>query len=348
MSNLFELIDKLSINHSLEKEEYLALLKGFNSELQSYAAQKAVSVTKSVYGNKIFIRGLIEISNFCKNDCYYCGIRRSNKKAQRYRLTKHEIISCCKEGYRLGFRTFVMQAGEDSHLTDDFLIEIITEIKSLYPDCAVTLSLGERTKESYQRLFCSGADRYLLRHETANEKHYSLLHPESMSYKNRIECLYNLKEIGYQVGCGIMVGSPYQTLENIANDLKFIEEFSPDMYGIGPYITHNDTPFKNMESGSVELTLFLLSLVRLMKPNILLPATTALGTLSQDGREKGILSGANVVMPNLSPLNVREKYALYNNKIATGSESAQQLHLLKNNLKSIGYEIAIHRGDIIK
>ena len=344
-NELIKLIDKLEKEHSLTVGEYQKLIENLDSELMSYSAEKAREQCKKHYGKDIYIRGLIEISSFCKNDCYYCGIRKSNSNCSRYRLTKDEILECCKEGYDLGFRTFVLQGGEDGHYTDALLCEIIGEIKRLYKDCAVTLSLGERSEESYRRLFDAGADRYLLRHETASKEHYVMLHPESLSFERRMECLYNLKEIGYQVGCGFMVGSPCQTAEYLAEDLKFIGEFSPHMCGIGPFLTHKDTPFKDEKNGSAELTLFLLSLIRLIKPTILLPATTALGTLLEDGRERGILSGANVVMPNLSPLSVRKKYMLYDNKIATGQESAQCVDDLRERMKAIGYNVVISRGD---
>ncbi|MBQ7295301.1 MAG: [Clostridia bacterium] len=344
-NELFNLIDKLEKEQSLTLGEYQKLIENYDSELSLYSAEKARKAAEKYYGKKVYVRGLIEISNFCKNDCYYCGIRKSNKSCQRYRLTKEDILACCKEGYALGFRTFVMQGGEDAYYSDEILCDIIREIKSLYPDCAVTLSLGERTKESYQALYNAGADRYLLRHETATKEHYEKLHPHALSFDERMRCLRDLKDIGYQVGCGFMVGSPYQTAEHLARDLKFIEEFSPHMCGIGPFITHKDTPFAGEKSGSADLTVFLLSLIRLIKPNILLPATTALGTIDGKGRERGVLAGANVVMPNLSPLSVRKKYMLYDNKIATGQESAQCVEELKGRMKDIGYEVAISRGD---
>ncbi len=344
-NELFNLIDRLEKQHSLTLGEYQQLIENYDADLAEYTAEKARKVCDIHYGKDIYIRGLIEISNYCKNDCYYCGIRKSNGHCSRYRLSKEEILECCREGYALGFRTFVMQGGEDGHYTDELLCNIVSEIKSRYPDCAITLSLGERSYESCKKLKNAGADRYLLRHETADEAHYRKLHPKDLSFKRRMECLYNLKEIGYQVGCGFMVGSPYQTEENLAKDLKLIEEFSPHMCGIGPFIRHKDTPFKDEKSGSVELTLFLLSLIRLIKPTILLPATTALGTLSTDGRERGVLAGANVVMPNLSPLSVRKKYMLYDNKIATGQESAQCVDELRQRMKAIGYDVVTHRGD---
>ncbi len=344
--NSHKLLDKLSNTQSLSFDEYKFLVENFNSENAAYAAKLAVDKRQAIYGNSVFIRGLIEISNICKNDCYYCGIRCSNKNADRYRLEKKDILSCCDLGYSMGFRTFVMQGGEDPYFTDEIMCDIVSSIKEKYPDSAVTLSLGERSKESYKKLFDAGADRYLLRHETADSSHYRKLHPENLSLENRMECLKNLKEIGFQVGCGFMVGSPYQTSDNLAKDLKFVESFKPDMCGIGPFIPHKDTPFKDFCAGNADLTCYLLSIVRLIHPQVLLPATTALGTLSNNGRERGILSGANVVMPNLSPEDTRKKYELYNNKLSTGAESANGLEALRKNLNDIGYEIVISRGDI--
>ena len=346
-----EIITRLETNHSLSKEEYIFLLEEFlhgnkADEISSTLKEKAVAVRKSIYGNSVFIRGLIEFTNYCKNDCFYCGIRHSNTKSNRYRLTEDEILQCTDEGYQLGFRTFVLQGGEDPFFTDEKLCSIISKIKNSHPDCAITLSIGERSLESYRVLRKAGADRYLLRHETASEEHYKKLHPESQSYKNRINCLKNLRSNGYTVGCGFMVGSPFQTVENLAEDLIFIQEFQPEMCGIGPFISHKDTPFADYPAGSAELTCFLLSIIRLIKPNILLPATTALGTVAPNGREKGILSGANVIMPNLSPVSVRKDYSLYNGKICTGEESAQCIACLKRRIESTSYEIVIDRGDI--
>lgn len=345
---LFSVADKLINNHSLTLEEYEQLVSGYYKGLGDYIKANAVKVRKDVYGNQVFVRGLVEISNICKNNCFYCGIRGENYYCRRYRLTPKEIMDCCIEGYELGFRTFVLQGGEDSFYTDEILCHLISNIKKIFPDCAVTLSLGERSKESYQKLFDAGADRYLLRHEAADKELYEKLHPAKMSHKNRIECLKNLKEIGYQTGCGFMVGAPYQTAKHIAKDLKFIEEFKPDMCGIGPFIPHRDTVFAKENAGSAELTCYLLSIIRLIHPNILLPATTALGTVADDGREKGILSGANVVMPNLSPLRVRKKYELYDNKISTGVEGAQQRKELEKRMEKIGYQVVTAKGDIKK
>lgn len=345
---LFSLIEKLKDKHGLTVEEYQELIEGYTPELAEYAATEAVKIRQQIYGNKVYIRGLIEISNICKNDCFYCGIRKSNPNCDRYRLTKEEILECCKEGYELGFRTFVMQGGEDGYFNDDILCDIVFCIRQRFLDCAITLSMGERTKESYRKLYEAGANRYLLRHETADKGHYGKLHPSSMSFENRIRCLKDLKEIGYQAGCGFMVGSPYQKAGFLAKDLKFIEEFRPDMCGIGPFIPHKDTIFKGEKAGSVEMTCYLLSLIRLIHPSILLPATTALGTLDEKGREKGVLSGANVVMPNLSPLSVRKKYELYDHKLSTGQESAQGLEELKKRMRSISYEVVCERGDIIE
>ena len=344
--NAFEIIDRLEKTGGADLYEYRFLVENMSRETALYAAEKAVKVRKSIYGNKIFVRGLIEISNICKNDCLYCGIRRSNQNVSRYRLTDEEILSCCEEGERLGFMTFVLQGGEDRYFSDGVLCGIVRKIKEKHKNCAVTLSMGERSRKSYELLREAGADRYLLRHETADREHYKMLHPESMSYDNRMECLKNLKELGFQTGCGFMVGSPYQTAEMIAKDLKFIEEFSPEMCGIGPFIPHKDTPFADKAAGTAELTCYLLSIIRLIKPNILLPATTALGTVSDNGREMGILSGANVLMPNLSPVSVRKKYELYDNKICTGEESAQCKGCLESRMKKIGYEIVSSRGDI--
>lgn len=347
-NSILNLLDKLNQSRSLTLEEYEALILGYSPEVAEYAAKLAVEERKKVYGTDIYIRGLIEVSNICKNDCYYCGIRRSNKKCERYRLNKEDILECAAEGYELGFRTFVMQGGEDAKFTDEFLVEVIKSLKSLYPDCAITLSLGERSKESYKALRQAGADRYLLRHETADKEHYQKLHPKELSFENRMECLKNLKETGFQVGCGFMVGSPWQTAKNLAKDLKFIEDFRPAMCGIGPFLTHSDTPFKDMPSGSFELTLYLLSIIRLIDPTLLLPATTALGTIHPKGRELGILAGANVVMPNLSPLSVRKKYMLYNNKANTGDEAAESVKNLAKSIKAIGYTVVTARGDRIK
>lgn len=343
---LLKIGQKLIGTGSLLTTEYEFLIDNRNEEITELLKNEAVKKRKEIYGNTVFIRGLIEISNICKNDCFYCGIRASNKECDRYRLTKDEILSCCDEGYSLGFRTFVMQGGEDLHFADEVLCDIIGEIKKKYPDCAITLSLGERSFESYKKLYDAGADRYLLRHETADEEHYKKLHPEKMNYKTRMECLKNLKKIGFQTGCGFMVGSPHQTTENLAKDLKFIEEFSPEMCGIGPFIPHKATKFRDCPSGDVELTCYLLSIIRLIKPTILLPATTALGSAEQGGRERGILCGANVIMPNLSPHSVRKKYELYNNKLISGNESAQEIENLKNSMKNIGYKIIVDKGDI--
>ena len=345
---MFELIEKLERENSLSLEEYKYLIDNRDDESACLLREKADKARRRVYGNKVFIRSLIEISNICKNDCLYCGIRKGNRSCQRYRLSEEDILTCCKEGYGLGFRTFVMQGGEDGFFTDEVMCSIIRKIKKSYPDCAVTLSLGERSEESYRRLFEAGADRYLLRHETADKEHYGKLHPKELSFENRMECLRNLKKIGFQTGCGFMVESPFQTSEQLAKDLKFVEEFSPEMCGIGPFIPHNETVFRDEKAGSCELTCYLLSIVRLIKPTILLPSTTALGTIDKEGREKGILSGGNVVMPNLSPLSVRKKYMLYDGKISTDEEAAENLMRLKEKIRAIGFEVVTERGDFIK
>lgn len=342
---LINSIQKLTNQKPLTHDEFVALLEENSPQLRKTLSEKADLIRRRYFGNRIYIRGLIEFSNYCKNDCFYCGIRHSNHHSNRYRLTKEEILSCCEQGYYLGFRTFVLQSGEDPYFTDKRMTDIVSSIRKTYPDCAITLSLGERSKKSFENLFKSGADRYLLRHETADEKHYRLLHPDSMSFQNRMQCLKNLKNIGYQTGCGFMVGSPYQTLQTLARDLLFIQEFRPHMVGIGPFISHIDTPFSEKKNGTLEDTLLLISILRLMQPNLLLPATTALGTIAPNGRELGILAGANVVMPNLSPVTVRKDYSLYDNKICTGDESAQCIQCMKRRMKNINFEISIDRGD---
>lgn len=345
---LLSLIEILAEKHSLTLSDYEYLIENRCTEAADLLAERADAVRKEIYGNAVFVRGLIEISNICKNDCLYCGIRRSNRDCDRYRLTPEQILSCADEGYALGFRTFVLQGGEDGYYTDALLCDIIRSIKEKYPACAVTLSLGERSYESYRQLYLAGADRYLLRHETADREHYRKLHPEELSFNHRMQRLRWLREIGYQVGCGFMVGSPYQTNATLAKDLKFIETFQPDMCGIGPFIPHKNTPFREEPAGTVELTCYLLSIIRLIHPPVLLPSTTALGTIDPLGREKGIQAGANVVMPNLSPVSVRKKYELYDNKICTGEESAQCKNCLNRRMHSIGYEIMTDRGDIRK
>ena len=339
------IIEALCRDHSLTEADYRALIDARTPELADRLAALARETTRGVYGDGVFIRGLIEVGNACQNDCLYCGIRKSNKNCSRYRLTEQEILECCREGYALGFRTFVLQGGEGLYPIDT-LAATVTKIKRTYPDCALTLSLGEMSRESYKRLRECGADRYLLRHETADPLHYRKLHPEDMLFENRMRCLRDLKELAYQVGCGFMVGSPYQTSRELAKDLKFIEEFSPDMCGIGPFIPQRDTPFGTMPAGTVELTCYLLSIIRLISPTVLLPATTALATLDQNGRQRGLLSGANVVMPNLSPASVRKKYALYDNKRSDGSEAAECLSSLKAEIEAVDLHVVVGRGDV--
>ena len=345
MNKVKNLINQLNKKHFLSIDEWYQVIQGQNEEIIKYAGEIARKAREPYYGNKVFIRGLIEFTNYCKNNCYYCGIQRKNKKVHRYRLTIKEIMDCCKEGYQLGFRTFVLQGGEDPYYSDDKVVKIITSIKSKYPDCAVTLSIGEKPRESYLRYKEAGADRYLLRHETANENHYRKLHPVELSLSNRKECLYTLKELGYQVGAGFMVGSPYQTIESLVEDMIFLKDLNPHMVGIGPFIPHHDTVFAKEAAGSMDQTLYFLSLIRIMMPEVLLPATTALATIDSLGREKGMQAGANVVMPNLSPDMFRKDYLLYDNKLATGEESAQSYQILEKRMKKIGYEIVFDRGD---
>ena len=331
----------------LSREQWKILLEGRTKERQEVLAHKAVSICSRIYGKQVFVRGLIEFTNYCKNNCYYCGIRRGNGKAERYRLTENEILSCCRSGFAMGFRTFVLQGGEDSYFTADKLAAIVRVIKKEFPQCAVTLSVGELEPEDYRKLREAGADRYLLRHETANPSHYRRLHPPELSLDHRLSCLAFIKELGFQTGAGFMVGSPGQTTDTLIDDLLFLARLQPQMVGIGPFIPHSDTPFGDEAPGSLDLTLYLLSLIRILLPGVLLPATTALGTIARDGREAGILAGANVVMPNLSPGEVRQKYQLYNNKICTGKEAAECLGELRASLAAIGYSVAIDRGDYI-
>lgn len=345
MTDTGTLVEQLHSTQHLTGAQWQTLLEKHTPEDALLVASLARETAQAHFGRTVYIRGLIEFTNYCKNDCFYCGIRRSNRHAQRYRLSQDEILACCKEGYSLGFRTFVLQGGEDGGISDAALCRIISAIKALYPDCAVTLSVGEREHAVYQSFFDAGADRFLLRHETADPAHYRLLHPAPLSLEHRKECLWDLKSIGFQVGAGFMVGSPGQRFETLAKDLLFLQELQPHMVGIGPFLPHCDTPLRDCAPGSTALTLFLLSCVRLMLPYVLLPATTALGTAASDGREQGILAGANVVMPNLSPLSVRKKYMLYDNKICTGDESAQAVAHLKQSLAAIGYALSVDRGD---
>lgn len=342
----FDTIERLADERNLSDAELKEILETdrFDSELYLSADKKR----REIYGDEVYIRGLIEFTNYCKNNCYYCGIRAGNKNARRYRLTKEQILDCCEEGFKLGFRTFVLQGGEDPYYTDNIICDIVAEIRSRFPDCAITLSIGEKSKESYKAYFDSGANRYLLRHETANTEHFNKLHPKELSLERRKQCLYDLKEIGYQVGSGFMVGSPYQTTDTIIEDLRFLKELNPDMIGIGPFLTHKQTPFAEFENGSLPLTLRLISILRLMFPYALIPATTALGTITPNGRELGLKAGANVVMPNLSPVGVRKLYELYENKICTGEEAAQCKGCLERRVSSAGYKIVTSVGNVKK
>lgn len=340
-----QLIDQLARDRDLPDEALLSLIRCETPETEEYLAQTAAAVRQKHYGKDVYIRGLIEFTNYCKNDCLYCGIRRSNQKAQRYRLSEEDILECCRHGYELGFRTFVLQGGEDPYFTRERMVRIVSSIKQKFPDCALTLSVGEKSREEYEAYFAAGADRYLLRHETACPCHYAKLHPAELTLAERMRCISDLKEIGFQTGIGFMVGSPFQTPQNILQDLRYIQSLRPEMVGIGPFIPHKDTPFCDEPAGTARQTLRLLAIIRLMLPTVLLPATTALGTVSGDGRVRGMQFGANVVMPNLSPLSVRKKYMLYDNKIATGEEAAESVHLLRKTMSAIGYQVVTARGD---
>ena len=337
------LVETLYRTRNLSDAELSALIttEQFAPELFRRADERR----REFYGIDVYLRGLIELTNYCKNDCYYCGIRCGNTHLDRYRLTLDEVLDCCKTGYELGYRTFVLQGGEDPFFHDERLLEIVSEVRKRHQDCAITLSLGERSRESYQRLFDAGANRYLLRHETADALHYAELHPASMSLEHRKECLWHLKEIGYEVGTGFMVGSPFQTTEHLIADLRFLQELKPSMIGIGPFLVHRETPFNRYSSGSLTLTLRLLAVLRLMFPYALIPATTALGTIDPLGREMGLRAGANVVMPNLSPVVVRKKYELYDNKICTDEEAAECRHCLEQRVAGAGYKIVTHIGN---
>ncbi len=337
--------------NSAGKQELSDTLRYFCGEVppeeQTVLTVLANELRERYYARKVYFRGLIEFSSYCRNDCYYCGLCASNKNAVRYRLTAEEILDCCRVGHDLGFRTFVLQSGEDVHFTDGRLCSLVSKIKERFPDCAVTLSVGERSHQSYKRLFDAGADRYLLRHETADGAHYAMLHPAGLSLKNRKRCLYDLKGIGYQVGAGFMVDSPFQTFDTLAEDFMFLRELKPHMIGIGPFIPQKDTRFRDYRASSPGRTLILLSLIRIMLPKVLLPATTALGTVDPLGREKGLKAGANVVMPNLSPAKHRKDYALYDNKICTGEEAAECLHCLSRRIASAGFTPDFSRGDYV-
>lgn len=343
-----EYIRRLEREHRLSEADWCALLSHATEEDRRFAAERAREITTSAFGRSIYFRGIVEFTNYCKNDCLYCGIRRSNQAVSRYRLSAEDILQCCDEGYFCGFRTFVLQGGEDPYFTDARMCEIISAIKARYPDCALTLSIGERSRASYQAMYDAGADRYLLRHESADPVHYASLHPAALSLENRMRCLRDLREIGYQTGCGCMVGTPGQRPEHLARDMLFLQEFRPEMVGIGPFIPHGETPFRDQPAGSTETTLFLLSLCRIMLPQVLLPATTALGTLEQDGRKAGVLAGCNVIMPNLSPMTVRKKYMLYDNKAGTDITAAQGISLLRQQMEEIGYTVVVGRGDFPK
>ena len=343
-----EIIDRLASGDRLNREEWMVLLDSLNDDEREYLHSKAAATAVQHYGNGVFVRALIEISSYCKNNCNYCGIRASNTNAQRYRLTKDEILECCKDGAELGFNTFVMQGGEDPKQNDEWVTDVVKTIRAAYPDKAITLSVGERSAEAYKAFRDAGADRFLLRHETRNDEHYAYLHPANMSSENRRRCLFTLKELGYQTGSGMMIGSPGQTVEHLYEDIKFLEELEPQMIGVGPFLPATNTPFESRNPGTVEQTILMVSLLRLRFPKALLPATTALATLCPNGMERAILAGANVVMPNVSPVEQRKKYSIYDNKKSTGAESAQQMQLLQQRLNAIGYHIDYGRGDFKK
>lgn len=345
MPDATDMLERFAAKGDTDRDGFAALIRAYGPALSEQAARLARERTEAVFGDRVYVRGLIEISNFCRNDCNYCGLRRGNQTLARYRLTRDEILARCRTGYELGFRTFVLQGGEDAAFSDPFLLDLVQAIRAAHPDAAITLSLGERSRASYQALFAAGANRYLLRHETADPKHYAALHPAPLSLADRLRSLRDLREIGYQTGCGFMVGSPFQTPETLAADLEFIRSFQPQMVGIGPFLPHAQTPFAGFPAGDLGLTLFMVSLTRLLLPRALLPATTALGALDPEGREKGLLAGANVLMPNLSPPDVRSKYQLYDRKPATAGDTVERLEELRGKLLALGRRIVMDRGD---
>jgi len=340
-----ELIDKLNSEHALLHEEWGQIFDTWDAYDLQYAARLANCISLERFGRKIYFRGIIEFTNVCKNDCYYCGIRAGNSNCARYRLDEEDILKCCADGYAHGFRTFVLQGGEDPYYTKEKICGIVHRITEEYPDCAVTMSIGELDRDFYQALYDAGARRYLLRHETADAEHYASLHPAGMALESRMRCLKDLKEIGFQTGCGIMVGSPYQTSEHLAKDMEFMTEFQPEMVGLGPFIPHKDTPFRDEPAGSVDKTLLVIALTRILLPDALIPSTTALGTAEAEGRQKGVLAGCNVVMPNLSPMEVRKKYMLYDGKVGTDMSAEAGIRTLRAQMEEIGYEVVVTRGD---
>ncbi len=339
--------EKLLSGEKLTEDEWVLAIECRDRSFDDLIREKASSIRDSIYGRKVYCRGLIEFTSYCRNDCLYCGLRRSSADALRYRLTPDLILDTVDHGYEAGFRTFVLQGGEDRYFDDERLSLIVRSIKEMHPDAAVTLSVGERSTESYRRLKEAGADRYLLRHETADSEHYSHLHPADMSRENRIRCLHDLKELGYQTGAGMMVGSPGSSSRTLARDMVFLTDLRPEMVGIGPFIPHSSTPFRNEKRGSVELTLRMLSLVRIALPHAMIPSTTALATASSDGQLQGILHGANVIMPDITPQEERGKYMIYDGKKITDEEAGENLERIAESMRSIGYELSMERGDYI-
>lgn len=346
-ADAFSAVVRLFETNDLPDDALKKLIDATDPDVKEALCAHAQKRRRQWYGLDVYKRGLIEFTNYCKNNCYYCGIRAGNRNVKRYRLSREDILACCAVGYRLGFRTFVLQGGEDSAWKDADICALVSDIKKNHPDCAVTLSIGEKSRESYQAYFDAGADRYLLRHETANPDHYAMIHPSDLSLENRKRCLWTLKEIGYQVGSGFMVGSPGQTLDCLAEDLRFLRQLQPDMIGIGPFIPHKDTPFGDKPAGSLRRTLNLIAILRLMFPKALIPSTTALGTIDPNGRELGLKAGANVVMPNLSPVEYRKLYSLYDGKICMGEEAAQCAECLRRRVARAGFDLVAARGDAL-
>ena len=325
------IIQKAKETHELSRDEIIALLKddSINEELFKAADE----VRKKYLGDEVHLRGLIEFTNICKRNCMYCGLRRDNKSLNRYRLSHEEIIDFAKKAVSYGYKTLVLQGGEDDYYTVERLVPIVKDLKAL--GVALTLSIGERPFEEYEALKKAGADRFLLRIETTDKELYEKLDP-GMSHENRIQCLKNLRKLGYEVGSGCLVGLPGQKIESLADDILFFKELDVDMNGIGPFIPNEDTPLKDAEGGQFELALKVMAIVRLLLPDINIPATTAMETLNKQGRVIALQCGANVVMPNVTEGEYRKLYALYPGKICTGDTPAHCRGCISGKIRGIG------------
>jgi biotin synthase len=306
----------------------------------------ADDIRKRYFKDEVHIRGIIEFSNYCMKNCFYCGLRRDNKTIERYRISEDEIIDTALKAGELGYKTILLQSGEDGGYTIEGLCAIIKRIRSNL-DCAITLSLGEKSFDEYRSLRDAGADRYLLRFETSDRGLFNKLKPDS-SYENRLDCIKNLKKLGFQVGSGFMVGLPGQTYEILADDILLLRELDLDMIGIGPFLSHHNTPLGNSASGTLDLTLRALAIIRILMPDVHIPATTAMGTVEKGGREKALQCGANVIMPNVTPIKYRKYYEIYPNKICIDDAPSDCRACIEGMLKSLGRAAATNKGDSIK